>query len=155
MKNLQKRKQEKKPTRQFAIHFPEKSLTKQAFKDECNINKIMSRYEKTGLITHIAKGAPQYGDFSNITTYHEAVNQIMLAQDMFESLPAKLRQQFNNDPELFVDFCSNPENLEQLQEMGLAEPPPSPPDEAVKPSEAQKPPETTADIPPDAKKSSE
>ena len=38
------------------------SMTKQSFKDECDINKIMAKFQKTGAIEHYAKHAPSYGD---------------------------------------------------------------------------------------------
>jgi len=37
-------------------------------------------------------------------------------------LPAETRAFFQNDPFKFVEYCSNPENIEVLREMGLAEP---------------------------------
>ena len=42
------------------FHLP--SLTKQSFKDECNINNIMSKYMKDGLIGHVNKHQGRYDD---------------------------------------------------------------------------------------------
>ena len=38
------------------------SMTKQSFKGECDVNKIMAKFEKTGIIDHYAKYAPTYGE---------------------------------------------------------------------------------------------
>ena len=43
----------------------------------------------------------------------------MLAQDMFESLPADIRTKFGNDPGRFLDFVEDPQNEEELIELGL------------------------------------
>ena len=44
----------------------EPSLTKQSFQNECNINSIMKKWEKTGLLPHSRSSQPRYGDFSNV-----------------------------------------------------------------------------------------
>jgi len=52
----------KKKTRPHAIKFTEPSLTRQSFKDECDVNQIVKRYTETGMINHIPRTKPQYGD---------------------------------------------------------------------------------------------
>jgi hypothetical protein len=39
---------------------------------------------------------------------------------MFMSLPAKIRSRFQNDPGAFLDFVQNPENRDEMIELGLA-----------------------------------
>jgi len=48
--------------RPHAIKFTEPSLTRQSFKDECDVNLIVKRYTETGMINHIPRTTPQYGD---------------------------------------------------------------------------------------------
>lgn len=105
-----------------AIKFKEPSMTQQHLKDACNINKIMAKYEKTGLVTHINQRAAQYGDFSEVTDFQGALEKIAGANNMFMDLPAEIRQRFDNDPVYFVEFCSDPANIGELRELGLAEP---------------------------------
>ena len=124
-----------------AIKFTGESKTQQQFKDETNINNIMARYEKTGLIEHLNNRAPNYGDFTEVDDYQSAVNKIMLADEYFAELPAKIRAQFNNNPAEFLEFTDNPENMAAMVEMGLANAPessrePSDPPEPPKPAEA-------------------
>lgn len=97
------------------------SLTKQSFKNECNINNIVARYKQTGVVNHQNPNKPIFGDATNIVSYTEAFNMVKNAEDAFMSLPAKVRKQFENDPAQFCDFAMNPENLRQMQEWGLAE----------------------------------
>jgi len=48
--------------RPHAIYFTEPSLTRQSFKDECDVNQIVKRYTETGMVNHIPRTNPQYGD---------------------------------------------------------------------------------------------
>ena len=103
-----------------AIKFdPKKGLTKQSFKDECNINKIMARFQRTGAIDHYAKHGPQYSDITS-GNLHSAMNIISDAESMFEELPSSVRKKFQNDPAQFLDFVQDPNNLEEMRELGLA-----------------------------------
>ena len=117
-----------------------KSLTKQSMAKACNINNIMKRYQKTGLIEHVKQGG-SYGDFSNISSYQEALNQIIQAQESFETLAAPIRSRFNNDPDAFVKFIDDPKNKPEAIELGLIERPAEPePKPAPEPSPAPAPP---------------
>jgi len=82
----------------------------------------MAKYEQTGQIHHVNQRAAQYGDFSNVSDLISAFEQVEGANDLFMELPAETRAFFQNDPFKFVEYCSNPENIEVLREMGLAEP---------------------------------
>lgn len=95
------------------------SMTKQSFKEECDINNILKSYQRNGIIEHVRTVQGNYGDFTSATDYHDAMNQVVLAQEMFLTLPAKVRKRFGNDPAEFLDFAQNPENEAQMREMGL------------------------------------
>lgn len=101
------------------------SRTKQSFADESNINAIMRKYEKTGVLEHLNKHQGNYGDFADLPTYQEALNQISEAQEMFAEIPATIRLQFENDPGKFLAFVQDPANVDQMVEMGLAIPEPN------------------------------
>lgn len=96
------------------------SMTHQEFKDECDINFLMKRYMKTGVLDHVNKYQGQYGDFIGAESYLEARLKIQEANEAFETLPSDLRYQFANDPAQFLDFVQNPDNVDKLVEMGLA-----------------------------------
>lgn len=99
----------------------EKSRTKQSMKQECDVNFIVQQFAKTGYLPHYEKYQGEYGVFEDID-YHTAMNQVIEAQDAFMELPASVRKTFGNDPSLFMEFATNPENRQALADMGLAPP---------------------------------
>lgn len=116
----------------------QKSLTHQSFKDECDINVLMKRYEKTGILEHANQHRGQYGDFADLTNFQEALQIVREAETMFMTLPSRIRADFENDPGKFVSFAQNPDNADKLVEYGLAtkREPESPPASAAAPAAA-------------------
>lgn len=104
----------------FALTFVNPSLTKQASRDECDINQIMRRYQKTGIVEHVNKYQGRYGDFLQVTDYQTALNQVQAANDAFMSLPSSVRSRFDNDPAKFLEFMENPLNQAEMIKLGLA-----------------------------------
>lgn len=101
------------------LSFPEDSpVTRQEFRQECDINYILSQYELGYEITHINQAAPQYMDCS-AETFREHMDYIAGAFSMFEELPAKLRARFKNDPAEFLEFCSHEKNRPEMAKLGL------------------------------------
>jgi len=99
--------------------FPENSRwTKQSFKDECDINTIMSRYMRTGEMPMINVSYPQYMDCTAMD-FESHMQFIAGAQSMFNELPSDIRNRFKNDPAAFLDFCSDEKNRPELAQMGL------------------------------------
>lgn len=104
------------------------SSTRQEFAKECDINTIMAQYEKTGVVSHVNRNAPAYLDLSDVPDLQRAMTILADAQAAFMSLPATVRREFDNDPTKFVDYASDPANLDRMREWGLAEPLPTPPE---------------------------
>lgn len=102
----------------------EPSLTRQEFAEDCDINTLMAQYEKTGVINHFNNATPQYLDLSEIPDLQTSLDFIAEANAAFMRLPATVRREFDNDPVKFVEFGSNPENIEKMREWGLTEPEP-------------------------------
>lgn len=107
------------------ITFDEPSMAQQHFKDECDVNNILRKYESTGLVTHVANGTPSYGDFSSVLEFQQAQNILIEAQDAFEALPASLRKRFDNDPAVMLEFIEDPDNREEAEKLGLVDKKPS------------------------------
>lgn len=106
-------------SRPHGIVFRKPSRTKQAFKDECDVNTIMSRFEKTALLEHVNRYEGRYGDFTGTPqSFHDALNQVVAAREMFMTLPAKVRREFDNDPAAFVDFVGTA-GEDELRAKGL------------------------------------
>lgn len=110
----------------------EPSMTKQAHKDECDINNIVKRFMQTGVIDHL-KTAEQAGVFADLPdpfSYQDALNLTIAAQRSFDTLPSDIRARFGNDPAQFLAFTGDPANQAELITMGLAtdnRPPSTPP----------------------------
>jgi len=95
-------------------------MTKQSHKKECDINQIMAKYQKTGVIDHVNKHSDQYG-FATSNDLHVSLNLIKTANEMFDELPSQARKKFQNDPAQFLDFVQDPKNEEHFFELGLSE----------------------------------
>lgn len=95
-----------------------KTLTKQSFKEETDINHIVKMFGVTGKVP-VTLIEPSYGDFTGVNDYHSAMNQINAANDVFMSLPAKLRAKFDHDPNALLNFLNNEANRDEAIELGL------------------------------------
>lgn len=104
--------------KRVSISFPPGTRVKQSFADECDINQILAKYKKTGVIDHVSKNA-QYVDCPTGLDFHDAQNLILQAQSTFDELPAHVRKEFNNDPTRFLTFVENPDNLKRMAELGI------------------------------------
>jgi len=98
------------------------SMTEQCHADECNINNILRRYDKTGMLTHVNNAIADYGDFSEVNEYKTSLNKIIQAQEAFENLPSAVRKKFGFDPGNYLEFVTNSENKEEMIKLGLANP---------------------------------
>lgn len=103
----------------YASYNEEPSLTHQSMSDACDINNIMKRYEKTGLLEHVAQYDGNYGDFTGAKDYLDSLLQVQEAQLMFASLPADIRSKFDNEPAKFLEFVEDPLNRSEMARMGL------------------------------------
>jgi phage internal scaffolding protein len=103
------------------IHFgDEPSLALQSMADECDINHIMRRFELTGELPFNTNTRPaSYGDFTQLTDYQSSLNLVIQAEEAFMSLPAVVRDRFNNGPSRLIDFVSNDANYEEAKRLGL------------------------------------
>lgn len=94
--------------------------------NEADINTIVNKYQKTGLLVSMGqKNSPMsYGDFRNGEDFQSCQNRIIEAQEAFMAMPSKIREYFHNDPAQLFEFLSKEENLEMSYEMGLRVRPP-------------------------------
>ncbi len=98
--------------------------TKQAFKDSCDINKILKKAQLAGGLSHALKYPEAvYGEFTGIDLL-SAFGQIKRANAIFDDLPSEVRREFKGDALAFAGFASNPANIGRLQELlpAIAEP---------------------------------
>lgn len=102
-----------------SISFSEPSLTKQAHKDECDINRVMKRWLRDGVMTHVSEAAVVFRDVSADVDYHSVMNQVLDVEDAFASLPSATRKRFANDPLNLLDFIMDPSNADEASDLGL------------------------------------
>lgn len=120
-----------RPRVRVALEFKGPGRTKQSMAEACDINRIMRRYLKSGQIDHLSRHGGQYGVASS-QTFHESMNIIRKAEEMFMDLPSDVRKRFHHDPGEFLDFINAvdadgaPVNLEEMRKLGLAKPEPVP-----------------------------
>lgn len=99
-----------------------RSRTHQSFAKDADINNIMNRYKKTGVLgdpSISSQRVARFGDFSDIADYPTMVARIQQAQDDFMTLPATTRAKFNNLVENALDFIADPANADEAVALGL------------------------------------
>ena len=89
--------------------------TKQAFKDSCDINKMLKKAQKSGSIAHLQK-YPElvYGEFDGEFDLLTATQKIAKAGEIFAELPSEVRREFGNNAIEFVRFANDPENVGRM-----------------------------------------
>lgn len=97
------------------------SRTQQAFAEDADINTIVRRFGLDGPLPQNVR-APVYGDFTGLGDFQDAMNAIVLAKESFEAMPARVRARFENDPQRFVEFCSDVKNADEMAKLGLVTP---------------------------------
>lgn len=110
------------------------SRTKQSFKDQVNVNKIVERHRQTGMIAHLNARTPFYGDVSNLAPYQDALNLVNQAHELFNAMSATVRERFSNDPSRMIAFLQDPRNREEAEKLGMVNKRPTEPDKPAKPA---------------------
>lgn len=122
-------------SRETAWSSSEPTRTQQQFKDEVDINNIARQFGITGRLPENVR-MPTFEDFSDVVDYQTALNAARRASQSFMEMPANVRERFRNDPQQFLEFCSNDANRQEAISLGLI---PSPPISAVVPPPADAP----------------
>jgi len=97
------------------------SLALQSAKNDADINVIVKRFGVTYMMPQGIR-PPSYQDFDDVFDFQTAMNAVRDAGTRFMALPAVVRREFDNDPQRFLQFASDPKNLDKMREMGLAVP---------------------------------
>ncbi len=123
------------------------SRTKQEFKDECDVNLIVDAFTRGApLPVQIHQG--QFVDVSELGDYKTAVDTLMAADDVFAKLPGAVKDAVGNSPAGFLDFVNDPENADEMVQLGLVAPPPKEAAETPADEPPEKPAEAVAGDPP-------
>lgn len=90
----------------------------QQFRDECDINTIVTRFGITGELPN-GVNMPVSGDFTGVVDFQSAMNLIRQSQEAFYELPADIRERFANDPARVIAFLDNPNNRDEAVKLGI------------------------------------
>lgn len=102
------------------VTFTKPSLTEQSHRNECNINAIVDRYKRTGILGGIDQARDMFfGDFTEVGSFHDVQNIIAEAREKFFNLPSYVRESFGNDPARFLDALKDASQLGKLIDLGL------------------------------------
>lgn len=92
------------------------------YKDQVDINNILAKYRKTGVIDHVKKTQAKYGDFTDMLDVAGNLDKVKKAEQAFEQLPAELRNKFKNSIPAFFEYLKDDANTEECIKMGLKKP---------------------------------
>lgn len=113
----------------------EPTLAVQAEAESTDINFIIRQYGITGHLPPETR-PPQFSDFDENLTYHQAMNMVLAAEQEFMRLPPKIRERFANDPQKLMNFLDEPNNRAEALDLGLI----------ATPAEAREPPLPVAGV---------
>lgn len=98
------------------------SLTQQHCAEDCDVNEIVARAARTGILGDpmmIANKVASFGDFSGVGDYKSCLDKVLAAQQGFLALPLDLRTRFDNDPGKLLDFIGDPANFDECVKLGI------------------------------------
>lgn len=116
---MTKKKCTPKPTRPRRVQVyqnPGQSLTEQHHARACDINTIMARYVRDGVLTHMNDHAANYGDISELD-FKESMDTIRAVEQEFADLPAYVRAHYQQDASKYLMAISTPEGVENLRSL--------------------------------------
>jgi len=94
------------------------SLTKQEFKDLCDVNKIVANFTRPDQVRAFVEANRAYlavAQGIDVTelpqNYHEALNLINATENAFWELPAEHREAYGNDPMRFLEAAAKSPDL--------------------------------------------
>lgn len=96
----------------------EKTMTEQSHKEDVDINQIMARAMRGEQSEYMQQNQGRYGDVSPIQ-YHQAQIIMADARSLFEGMPAKIRNKFDNNPEKFLKYVQDDKNKSEMIELGM------------------------------------
>lgn len=99
--------------------FQTPSRTKESFREQCDVNRIVKRYTETGELDHTTTRKAVFGDFENVKEYQEQLEGVRLVDEMFSRFPAEVRDAFQNDPARMLEALDDPAMRDAFDELGL------------------------------------
>lgn len=103
------------------------SKTVQSDRENSEIKAILERFTDEGMMLEHMQGVDlQFMDVTQFEDFADLMRQTKKAEEVFLTLPSKLREVFDHQVEKWLDAAHDPEKLEalrpQLEELGVMEP---------------------------------
>lgn len=95
------------------------SLTSKEFKDDCNTGNMVRKFTRDIPQLINQDQGMMYGEGIQGITLKTAMNQQIEADQMFNQLPAKIREAFHNSPVELLTFLEDRNNMDRAKELGL------------------------------------
>ena len=92
-----------------------KSVTIQSFAKECDINRIMSKFQRTGTLSHIAAHGGTYDNLPDLS-YEEAHLAKAAWDSAYYTLPSEVRREITS-PQAFQEFVNARTDEEVLRDL--------------------------------------
>lgn len=128
------------------LTFRQASRTKPDLAGECDINFIVDTFLRTGQ-QPLPLPPEHYGDISSLPNLSQALQQVINASHLFESLPAQLRRELGNDATQLEGWLANPDNKDRAVKLGLIKAPVAKPAEPAAAAGAAGAPGAAAPVP--------
>lgn len=95
-----------------------KGLTEQSHLEQCDINIILADYSRTGFMRHAKENQGRYDDVTSYD-FQKSMETVANVKSMFEGLPSAIRNEFGHDPNNFLNYVQNPQNVNELAKRGI------------------------------------
>lgn len=83
-------------------------MTKQSFKDDTDVNRLLQKMQKTNSLRHVDEFPESvYREFDGEMDLLTADARMKKANRIFERLPSEVRREFDNNPLRFVTYAAS------------------------------------------------
>lgn len=105
------------------------SKVQQSAAQDADLNRMVARHMagpgRMGLPigNPAATRQPRFLDLSSADSYHDMLNRVTQIDELFRRLPGRIRNRFQNRPEILMKFCEDPANTKEAVKLGLIDDP--------------------------------
>lgn len=107
------------------LRFELPSKTEQCHREDCDINTIINRYRKTGVLGDSASQVRDmvFGDFASMPDRLTSEIAVAEAKENFMKLPIDVRKHFDHDMGKLLKALNDPSQIPTLQNLGIVRKP--------------------------------
>lgn len=97
------------------------SMTQQQFAQECDINYIVKRAQRTGVIPVVSTQEMVFGTLDE-DTFKQRMDKMAEIKSYFEGLPSEIRLHYQNSVNEFIASMATDEGIEEGRKLGIVAP---------------------------------